>query len=127
MARKKQAASAEPRIMVAEVTVKVDGQKYTLRADMNALADFEERTGKSAMATLEAFERGDLSVVGLRNLVWSLLQRHHPNITLAEAGDVLSHDLDAVAEVFSKAFPQPEDDPDQDGGDAPGNGSAPGS
>lgn len=131
--RKKPAPAARadlPRAMVAEETVTVGDQEYTIRADMNALAEFEEKTGRNAMEALQEFQDDEISVVSLRNLVWCLLQRHHPNATLAEAGDVLSHDMAALGRVFEKAFPEPEkgaeEDEDADE-DAPGNGTAPGS
>jgi hypothetical protein len=90
---------------MGETTAQIDGQTWTLRCDFNAMAAFEEATGKDAMTAFEAAEQGNVSVLDLRQLVRACLLRHHPDATLCDAGDVLSHDLGVVQRLIEGAMP----------------------
>lgn len=91
-----------------EATAQVDGKTFTLRLDFNAMCAFEEATGRDAMEVLEGLERGKYRATDLRALVWSMLHRHHPEATVADAGDILSSDLQALMRVIEAARPQVE-------------------
>jgi len=95
-----------------EATASVDGKVYTLRFDFNAMVAFEDKTGASAMAVFEGFEKGDnISAKHLRTMVWAMLQRHHKDATEELAGDLLSEDVDAIRRVMINASPvAPEGD-----------------
>ena len=90
---------------IGETTAQADGKSWTLRCDFNAMAAFEEATGKDAMTAFEAAEQGDVSILDLRHLVRACLLRHHPDATLCDAGDVLSHDLGVVQRLIEGAMP----------------------
>lgn len=88
-----------------ESTTEHDGKTYTLRCDFNAMCEFEDATGKDALATFEAFETGKVSVKDMRAIMWSFLLHHHPDATLALAGDILSQDVDVMMEVIRASSP----------------------
>jgi hypothetical protein len=98
---------------LGEASAKVNGRVYTLRLDFNALCAFEEKTGEDALAVVAAMEKGKFKVTQLRTLVLAMLQKHHPDATAEEAGDILSEDSDALQRVLSAA--RPEVDQDQPG------------
>lgn len=111
--------------MVAEVGVEVGKKVWTLRLDMNALAEFEEATGQNALGAIETFEQGEVSIVKLRHLIWASLKYHHPDVTLAQAGDVISQDPDALGRALASFMPK-ADDPGVGEGEARGKKKATG-
>lgn len=92
-----------------EASAKVDGKDWTLRCDFNAMAEFEEATGKDAMEAFEKAEAGEVSIADLRRIVRAFLACHHPDATLRDAGDVLSHDVEVVQRVITAAMPTEEE------------------
>ena len=90
---------------LGEVAVEVDGETWTLRCDFNAMCEFEDATGKQAMATFEAFERGKASTKDMRAMMWSFMRRHHPDATLQDAGDLLSANSGVLNDVISATMP----------------------
>jgi len=92
---------------LGEVTARATGKTYTLRCDFNAMCDFEEATGKQAMATIEAFEREGVSTADMRAMMWAFMRRHHPDATLQDAGDLLSENVGALMQVIVAAMPTP--------------------
>ncbi|WP_353472325.1 hypothetical protein PVT71_13615 [Salipiger sp. H15] len=110
---------------LGEVDVTVDGKAYKLRFDFNAMCEFEDHSGKDAMQAFEAVEAGKIGIRDLRLLTLACMLRHHPEATLQEAGDLISHDLSAVMKVMRAAAPAAGDGPGTDQGGAEGN-AAPG-
>lgn len=90
---------------LGEATATLDGKAYTLRCDFNAMCEFEDATGKDALATFEAFEAGKVSVKDMRAIMWSFMLHHHPEATLTEAGELLSADVDVLMNVIRAASP----------------------
>ena len=90
---------------LGEATARADGKEWTLRCDFNAMIEFEDATGKDAMDAFEAAEGGDVDLKDLRHLVHACLLRHHPDATLRDAGDVLSHDMSVVERLIAGAMP----------------------
>ncbi|MDB6177937.1 hypothetical protein PAF17_10535 [Paracoccus sp. Z330] len=93
---------------LGEATATLGGKTYTLRCDFNAMCEFEDATGKDALATFEAFEgfeAGKVSVKDMRAIMWSFMLHHHPEATLTEAGELLSADVDALVTVIRAASP----------------------
>lgn len=94
---------------LGEATTTVDGKTYTLRCDFNAMCAFEDETGKDALETFEKFETGKVGVMDMRTIMWSFMQHHHPEVTMQEAGHVLSCDTDVLMKVIQAASPAPEE------------------
>lgn len=94
---------------IGEATAEVEGVTWTLRCDFNAMAAFETATGKDAMEAFGEAEENKVSIPELIQMVHSFLQRHHPDATLQDAGDVLSHDLSVVQRVISACMPSSEE------------------
>lgn len=88
-----------------EATVKLDGKTYTLRCDFNAMAAFEEETGKASMEVFEEFESGKISVKDMLAMMLAFMLHHHPDSTSSDAGDLLSEDIDALKRVVQAASP----------------------
>lgn len=107
---------------LGEATAVCDGKQYTLRLDMNAMCEFEEATGKDAMAAFAAFENSTSSVREMRTMTWAMLRYHHPDVSLIEAGSVLSADLDALRRAVTAAMPDAKEDPDAPAGQAGASG-----
>jgi hypothetical protein len=102
---------------LGEGTVSANGKAYNLRFDMNVLADLEGRfPGRTAMQVLADLDGESPAIATVRQVCHAMLQRHHPDATIEDAGDILSEDMDALMGVVQSAMPQ------QDGGR--GNGGA---
>lgn len=80
------------------------GHKMIL--DMNAMANLEDITGKKALDIVADIEALNASVSDIRAFYWACLIRNHPEITLAEAGEVYTQDTDAFIRVLTAAVPQ---------------------
>jgi len=90
---------------LGEATVEADGTTYTLRCDLNALAEFETETGENALAVIERFETGKVGVKTMRAMMWAFLRRHHPETTILDAGDILSADVNSLMVVIQATNP----------------------
>lgn len=88
--------------------VEIEGKEYTLVLDFNAMCEFEAATGKNAFETIQAFETGAVSASDLRALMWSTLVADQPEITLREAGALLSAAPDAIQKALAAAAPDAE-------------------
>tara|TARA_Y100000310_G_scaffold325782_1_gene389817 strand:+ start:1882 stop:2229 length:348 start_codon:yes stop_codon:yes gene_type:complete len=104
---------------LGEAVAELDGTRYTLRCDFNAMCHFEDETGKDALASFEAFETGGISARDMRSMMWAFLQHHHPEADMRLAGGILSADIEALQRVVMAASPEA-----QEAGEA-GNGKAP--
>lgn len=84
-----------------------------LRLDMNALCLFEAESGHSALLWIGQYEAGQISqATDLRAMCWAMLQRHHPDMCLDAAGDVLDYHPDLVRRVISSSVGKAEAKPD---------------
>lgn len=101
---------------LGEAVVDVDGKKYTLRCDFNAMCDFEEISGKNALETFQNLEGGSVSVTDMRNIAWAFLKHHHPDATRSEAGALLSSNVDSLMSVIQAASPTAEEAGDMGNG-----------
>lgn len=87
-----------------------DGRQLTLVLDFAARVAMEETLDMSFMQVAERASSGWQSAI--RALFWGSLQRHHPEISLAEAGEILDTDLNTVMAAITEAgqrAAQPED------------------
>lgn len=102
-----------------EATANVDGKQYTLLIDMNSIAGWEDATNMSHIVLLGRMNAGSWRISDTRHLLHQSLLRHHPEVTLNEAGDLIPDLQDALFEAMSRAFP---DDEKEDASGEPGNG-----
>lgn len=90
-----------------EVALDVEGTSYTLKLSYNALCDAEQAFGKKATDILAEASQG--SWTAMRVLFFVALKGVHPEVTLAQAGDMigtlgLAKVLDVLSEVTTLAF-----------------------
>ncbi|NRB17724.1 MAG: hypothetical protein HRU33_09210 [Rhodobacteraceae bacterium] len=88
-----------------EASITIGAKTWTLVCDFNAMAEFEEATGKDAMNAFEKAEEGGVSIADLRHMVHAFLKQHHPEATLQDAGNIMSEDVAIVASVLAAASP----------------------
>jgi hypothetical protein len=85
------------------VEIDLGGQVRSLKLNMNAVATFEERTGKSMGAIKD--ELGRVPVSTLRVLLWALLVTDEPKLTIEQAGEMVDFDnLGYVSEKLSEVM-----------------------
>lgn len=75
-----------------EVALEIEGKVYTLHAGINAVADAEGvfSTADRRVTYQEIAEhamRG--SVTHVRALIWSMLRKHHRDLSLTDVGDLI--------------------------------------
>lgn len=93
-----------------EASTTVDGNVWTLRCDFNALCEVEAATGEPALDLFRRMEAGAVRFDVLRQIARAFLGRHHPGVTLEQAGDVLGADMGILEAVLTAAVPSaPED------------------
>lgn len=68
-----------------EVSFKTPDAEYTLILSTNALCELEAETEKSLPAIMRDIER----VTTVRALLWALLRTKQPDISLAQAGEII--------------------------------------
>lgn len=90
-----------------EVSVPFNGKSLTLVMDYNAMADFEDLTGKNSITTFEKAETGEASISDMRAILFCAMRRHHPESTLEDAGDLLSEDITALGRLMQACAPEP--------------------
>ena len=104
-----------------EVPLKAGDRTYTLRFSANAICELEDQLDMGInqiakqMADPEAMRMKTVIAV-----VWAGLRDHHPDITLAQAGEIITDasligSMEAVSEAFTVAFGEKEVDPTQPG------------
>lgn len=84
---------------------------YTLCFNTNAFCCIEGETGKPFNETLARLAPGKFMLSAARMTLWAGLREHHPDVTLKQAGEMLSPDntakiLLAVSDAISAAFPE---------------------
>lgn len=102
-----------------EVELIVGERTYTLVLDIDAMCALEEYfstpTHEATWDEIEQRVQRGASVRMLRALIWAMLQRHHPDVTIVESGRIVSDmgGLPGLITVVSKAMraatPDPED------------------
>lgn len=94
-----------------EFELEYQGATYRGVLDFNALAEFEDETGQNALQVLA--DQGNMKITHLRALMWAGLRQFNPDVTLQQAGRIVSENPDKLAEALASAFP--DDDGDQGG------------
>lgn len=96
---------------LGEIVVCVDGADWTMVCDFNALCLFEAETGRVATEFLHSMENDPHpAMVPTRAFVWACLKRRHAEVTLEQAGDVMTTDPEALTRALQLAFPDPPGD-----------------
>ena len=80
-----------------EVAFEVEGRDYKLVLDFNALCEVEDVLGADGM---------DLArPKAIRAIFWAALLRHHPDVTVQDAGDLIGAlGLERAGEVVAEAM-----------------------
>jgi len=101
-----------------EFGVVIGGKSYILVSTFNGLIDLQNMFARDgAMPTLESIlnraQRGELEAV--RAVFWSTLRRHHPEVTIEQAGDLIQEAGGAgaidtlLAQAGAASAPDPRD------------------
>jgi hypothetical protein len=98
------------RSLKGEIVLPIDGQDWRLVLDINALADFEQVTGKQAFGLFDDLDKGTVGIIDLRALFWAALQKHHRGTDLLRAGELLGAAPEAMAALLDKALPDAKAD-----------------
>lgn len=91
----------------------IAGKVLTLVCDINAMCRIEASLDRPISDVLRAYDADELRLSEERAILAAFLGRHHPEISEAQAGDIMSDDLNgsrvAVHAALSAAMP--ENDP----------------
>jgi class 3 adenylate cyclase len=95
---------------------------YTLRYSINALCELEDASGMSAVQlAMSLSDEETFKIKSLRLMVWGGLIDNHEEITLKQAGDIISDfgapkTMEAITKAFELAMPDAEDGEKSDEG-----------
>jgi len=89
-----------------EVTLLHAGKSYIMVLDFNALAEFEDEVGANALALIQTPDK--MSARQVRALFWAGLKQRQPDVTLEDAGRILTSNFDKMGEALGAAFPDAE-------------------
>lgn len=96
-----------------ETVLTVEGKVYRLLLDINAQVLLEQQAGRDDTLQTVSQRAMDGSVTAARLLFWAALQRHHPDVSLEQAGDLMSSAdrsaLLALGEAMHETTPDPKD------------------
>ena len=87
-----------------EVRLTFEGKQLTLVLDFNALCAFEGEVGENAQTRLDRLEKGSGSLSDMRALLWAMMQTHHSDMTLIDAGRVIGEGMSEVSAALASAF-----------------------
>jgi Phage tail tube protein, GTA-gp10 len=98
-----------------DVAFNVSGKTYTLRYSHSALVKLEKQLDKGLMKVMQDMTNPDQMRIGtVVALLWSGLQKHHPDMTFEDAADLLddleggtSGAISVIDQAFGKAFSAP--------------------
>jgi hypothetical protein len=98
-----------------DVRFEADGMSYTLRFGTNALITLEQELGITINEIIERLQASP-SMALMRLLFWAGLLKRHPDMTQAQAGDVLDdvtfeRATSLITEALAAAFPDAKADP----------------
>jgi hypothetical protein len=85
-----------------------DGRKITLCYNANAWIEAEEVLGKPTPDIIDELQGGRASMKTQRALMWAGLRKHHSEITLDDAGEMLIDAAEAMSRALNGGLPEPE-------------------
>lgn len=109
-----------------EVALVNGATTYTLRFSVNAIIEMEDELGEGVNAIAEQISDAKrVRMKTIRALLWAGLRDHHPEVTQAQAGEILSdigmaEAMEPIGRAFALAFPDQQED-----GPARANGARP--
>lgn len=86
-----------------------DGRKLKMVFNANAWIETEEVLGRPTPEIIDELQSGRASLKTQRAVIYGGLQKHHPEITLEEAGDILVEAAQAMAAGLAGGMPQAEE------------------
>ena len=113
-----------------EVALVAGDTTYTFYAGNRALRMIERETGKSLIALFSGDGLEDLSIGTITTVIWGLLQRNHPEMSIDEVDDVIDaagYDavMDALSQALELAMPTASGEAKTAGKAPAGNGTGP--
>jgi hypothetical protein len=99
-----------------DMDVEIDGKTYTLRLDIDAICQLEALGQPLGFATFGAIgaavDAGNVTL--LRATMWAALRRHHAEVGMAEAGELIealgvAETGPLIAKVILLTFPAQEE------------------
>lgn len=84
----------------------IDGKPVRLVLDMNAVCHFDEQTGQNFFDVVRTWEAGNGLPAAryLRAVIYAALQEHHPDMTLRDAGRIMSGDMTIFGDLMTAAM-----------------------
>lgn len=87
-------------------SIELNGKTYKVEFDINSGCDLEDKGGKSIGAIVND-ALSNLSLTSARLILWGALRKHYPDLTLNDAGDLITGDrieiLNACIEEMKNA------------------------
>lgn len=97
------------------VEFEIEGKTYTLRYSINAICVLEERAGRTLLQLAEDLKDiTTLRMATIRDVLYAGLIEHHPEITVAAAGELIIAAGGAIkvvakfSDAMAAAYPAPE-------------------
>lgn len=90
-----------------QATFTVDGKTYTMRGSIDAICALESISGKGMIAIIRELSDPELMSLSLtRQVLWAMLQEHHPEMTLQDAGELIpaAGGLKAITKSIEEAL-----------------------
>lgn len=86
-----------------------DGEKDVIKLcyDFNNIVDAEIQSGENLLKPLSNLSR--MTAGQMRGLFYALAKKHHPQVTLADAGNLLTLDSMAVTNAVARVFGAKDD------------------
>jgi tail tube GTA-gp10-like protein len=97
-----------------EVEFTADKKAYKLHYNINAMCELEDALGDSVISIANLMsDPMRISVKTMRTMFWAGLRGNHGDITLVEAGDIMSavgitESMALIARAFMMSFPEAE-------------------
>lgn len=96
-----------------EVAFRVADSEYTLKFSTNAICELEERLDKGLNTIVANMER----LTTVRALLWAGLRAKHPDVTIAQAGEMIdrvgmAEATETIGKALTAAFPAPTEGKD---------------
>lgn len=98
-----------------DVDLVAGGETYRLRLDINAIAELEEHTGQSINEIAAALnDTATMRMSLARAVFWGATRSTHPELSISDAGDIMSEAgfakaMEAVGAAFLRAFPEADE------------------
>lgn len=100
--------------VVPFAVLEIEGEKFKLAFDFNAIAEAEHYAGCNLLSGLKNL--GDLTALQLRGLLYAAMRKAHPKVTIEKAGSLIRLDTIvkitlALGEAYSLSMPKRDETP----------------